>query len=154
MVGTPKLQQLSRTSTRIMCVWYFFKIFLFYWVGPVQCVKVWVRPGPAGSGHEQWRHSLLFTLHNSGHCLQTKKKGKRKSSAAAVDWGMVETAETGHSYFLCFCSSLMDDDPSFLCFCSSPSLFLTMPLSTVCNRAWSCFLLTKGFHKHKIVFPA
>jgi hypothetical protein len=55
------------------------------------------RPVTLQCSHVTWtveselNYSSLFTLQNSGECLQTKKKEKEKSSATVMDWETVKT---------------------------------------------------------------
>jgi len=105
----------------------YLRIFLFYWVGSdlMHLGLGWIRPG-----HEQWRHSPLFTLQDSRdeEMQQKKKKEKEKGRAGypARQRCLADGRNDGGRWWTKRAAWPMDGDPSYFSSVSTllPSLFL------------------------------
>jgi len=97
---------------------------------------------------EEWINSLS-TVHFAEHWRMQKTKEKEKEKEKGKSRLPCATTMSGWRWkqrrpvVKGSCSPLMDDDPSFfLLFLLFSFSLYCVPLSTVCNTNWSCFLLT------------
>ena len=69
----------NKTQYLRNCFWIFF--ILLNWTGPTH-----LGLGQTRSDHEQWRHSLLFTLHNSGEQPKRRRRGRGRGRGTRRWW--------------------------------------------------------------------